>query len=75
MTKLRGGMSRYNPDPETGFGCASCIHNSTKCTVLCKPNPSGGTGYEWNKITNHKIFWIRKTKINASEDQTCQTID
>jgi len=68
LAKRNGGMSPYNPNPEIGFGCASCIHNTTKCTTTCEPNSSGGTGYEWNKVLNHKAFWISKAKINALEE-------
>ena len=66
MTYPKKGMSQYNPIPEVGFGCASCIHNKTKCTTSCEPNSSGGTGYEWNGDRS-RAFWIRKTKINAQE--------
>jgi len=69
MTKYNEGMSHYDPKPKVGFGCHSCTHNKTECTKSCEPNSSGGTGYEWNKIANHKVFWIRKTKINAPGDK------
>lgn len=64
MTKPKKGMKLYNPNPEIGFGCASCIHNKEKCTTLCESNSSGGTRYEWNGDRT-RAFWIRRTKSNA----------
>lgn len=69
MTRHNKGMSSYDPNPKVGFGCASCIHGTKECITPCEPNSSGGTGYEWNKIANHKVFWIRKAKINAPRSQ------
>lgn len=66
MARAGSGMRPYDPKPETGYGCHSCIHVENGCNQECTPNEAGGTGYEFNNVLNHKMFWLRKQKISEA---------